>query len=128
MRVAERGSYGRLVLEAEEVRRSAGVTLQLHSGVEQHRVRPGDARLVVFEQRPVGGLGPGEGVRVAQSAASFLEVGFQSESDLPRLLVPQGDPRPELGEPALRPVLPEAGCAFGQFVGQGLITGEAAWT
>ena len=95
-----------LLLDREHVAHPARAPLQLHSRVEQGRVRGRQARLVVLEQDAARGLRPVQRVHVSEAAAPFLEVGLEHERDLAGLRVPRLDALAERFEPALGALLP----------------------
>ena len=74
--------------------------MQLHAGVEQHRVRLVELAVVVVQQDAPRRLGPAQRVDVAHSAAPVFEIGLEPEGHFAGLDVTRLDSRGELGEPA----------------------------
>ena len=61
---------------------SPGQAVQLDPGAEQHVVGRLEGVVVAFQQHRLGGLGPPQGVHVAQPAAAVLEVRLEQEGHL----------------------------------------------
>ena len=97
----ERLGNGRPVPGARARCWPAGTPMQLDARVEQRGVGRRETHFVVFEQNRPRGLRPVQRMDVAQSAAAFLEIGFEHERDFAGLRVSRVDARRELLEPAL---------------------------
>ena len=104
---AERVGDRVLLLQREHVARAAGAAVQLDARVEQRRrTRSRGSASSCSSRIAARGLRPVQRMHVAQSAASFLEIGLEHERDFAGLRVARVDAARELFEPALRPLLP----------------------
>jgi hypothetical protein len=98
--------------------------VQLHPGGQDRLVGVGDGGVVPLEHHPLGGLGPAEGVDVAQATPAVLEVRLEEERDLPRAEVTILDRPAQLAQPALRPLPPQRQGPGRQILAEAAVTGD----
>ena len=88
-----------LLLQQQLVVGATGGAVQFDAGRQQHTVGPVErVPLRVLEQARVGEVDPLEAVQIAQAALRKLEVRFEQEGELTRLLVALADTHVELVE------------------------------
>ena len=80
--------------------------------------------MVSGEEWYAGSLSPSDGMNIAQSAATVLEIGFEKKRNFSRFAVARADTKIHLIEPTLCPLLPEFSPFRCEFVSQLFIASQ----
>ena len=124
--VVERRRHRVLLLEEQPVARPARTAVELHPGRQQGVVGGLEHGVVALPEETACRLRPVQGVDVAETTSSLLQVRLEEEGHLTRDLVPAPHPTRQLLQPSLGPLLPLLEGPTGEVVGEVLVAGEVA--